>query len=537
MEFYSNNSTTKKIISGTLSMTLASFIVKLVGLAYKVPLSYILSDEGMGYFNSAYTVYSFFYLICVAGVPKAITILVSEAEARGEYREKRKIYTSSLKAFGVFGFLFSVALCLMAGELSAFIGNPLSEMAIAVIAPSVFFTAISGVMRGYLCAHMRFTHVAVSQMIDAILKTVLGIVFALVAVSRGYEIHIVSALTIFGATLGTLAGTLYLMFVTKIEKTQEKTGQRAILPDGSRVIFKVLHISLPITLSAAAMSLTNLIDLSLVMKRLVGLGYSTSQASALYGNYTTLVVPLIGVSVALLSPVAISVMPALATSFSRGDRKAFDWHLAFAMKIAAFVSVPIAFGLTFYSGEVLRLVFEDADATVAAPILSIGASAVVFMSLLAVVNSALESAGVVRAPIYSMLIGGGFKLIVSYYMIGSERFGISGAPIGTAVCYAVALTVSLCMLYRKIGFRLHVITVLLIPLLNSCLMILISKSIMAYMSKFISGNVYSALCIMICMILYFLLTLLSYIFYNKSNIFGENAQKFNIKLMKYDENV
>ena len=194
-------------------------------------------------------------------------------------------------------------------------------------------------------------------------------------------------------------------------------------------------------------------------------------------------------------------MPALASSFSRGDKSAFESHLGFAMKIAAFVSIPIDFGLTFYSKEVLCLVFEDADATVAAPILSIGAPTVVFMSLLAVVNSALESAGVVRAPIYSMLIVGVFKLFVSYYMIGSDRFGISGAPIGTAVCYAVALGVSVCLLYRRVGFRLHVVTVLFVPFFNSCLMILMSKSATSYLSRHVGGNVYYASCVLICMLL------------------------------------
>ena len=71
----------KSIVRGALSLTVSALIVKIVGLIYKVPLSYILSDEGMGYFNSAYTVYTFFYIICTAGVPKAISIITSSAES------------------------------------------------------------------------------------------------------------------------------------------------------------------------------------------------------------------------------------------------------------------------------------------------------------------------------------------------------------------------------------------------------------------------------------------------------------------------
>ena len=82
---YGNN-----VIKGALSLTISTLIVKFLGLIYKVPLSYILSDEGMGYFNSAYTVYTFFYIICTAGVPKAISILTAKAEEDG----KRESVTS-----------------------------------------------------------------------------------------------------------------------------------------------------------------------------------------------------------------------------------------------------------------------------------------------------------------------------------------------------------------------------------------------------------------------------------------------------------
>ena len=82
-----------KLISGALILTVSGIIVKFLGFIYKIPLSYILSDEGMGYFNSAYTVYTFFYIVCTAGVPKAISILVAEAESEGKGFESRKAIT------------------------------------------------------------------------------------------------------------------------------------------------------------------------------------------------------------------------------------------------------------------------------------------------------------------------------------------------------------------------------------------------------------------------------------------------------------
>lgn len=517
--------TTKKIVSGTLSMTVAALIVKLIGLAYKIPLSYILTDEGMGYFNSAYTVYSLFYLISTAGVPKAITILISDAKSKGNTVEKRKIYSVSIRAFAILGLVFSVVLCLFSEKFAILIGNPLSRYTMIFIAPSIFFTAVSGVIRGYLCAYMKFYHIAISQLIDAILKTVLGISLAMLAYSRGYSSYLISAFTILGATIGAFVSTVYLIIVSKTSNTIYNIEQKNDNIRASSVIFRVIKISLPITLSAAALSMANVIDLFLVMKRLAELGYSTSQASVLYGNYTTLVVPMIGLGGALLAPVAMSTMPALASAFSKSDIDSFSKHLNFALKVSAFVAIPLSFGLTFFSKEVLALIFDDADATVAAPILSIGATAIVFYGILTVINCALESVGVVNAPIYSMLFGGAVKFVSSYFLIGSENFGISGAPIGTTLCYATALAISSILLYKKCRLRISFISILFFPFLNSALMIILTKVVMNCLSGYLDGYLYSVMCIATCGAFYILSTLFFYTFCIKLKKIGKNAQK------------
>ena len=93
-------SSANNIIRGALSLTVSGFIVKVIGLVFKVPLSYILSDEGMGFFNSAYTVYTFFYIICTAGIPKAISILIAGAE--GETNNRKEVYKTAFYVFGFF---------------------------------------------------------------------------------------------------------------------------------------------------------------------------------------------------------------------------------------------------------------------------------------------------------------------------------------------------------------------------------------------------------------------------------------------------
>ena len=124
------------VLGGAISLSLATLIVKLLGVFYKIPLAAILGDEGMGYFNSAYTVYAFFYLLCTAGVPKAIMILISEktAECRGE--EINKIMHIASRAFLLLGVAVCGAFIIFSEPLASFIGNSSSRATMIAAAPT-----------------------------------------------------------------------------------------------------------------------------------------------------------------------------------------------------------------------------------------------------------------------------------------------------------------------------------------------------------------------------------------------------------------
>ena len=166
------------ILGGTFSLTLSTIIVKLLGLIYKIPLSSILGDEGMGYFNSAYTVYAFFYLLCTAGVPKAVMIMVSEAKARGKECDEERVVKIAFAMFLLLGIFVTILFICFSDYLSSLIGNSKSAATMIAIAPSIIFISLSGVIRGYLSAHTRLLDVAVSQIIEGVGKLIFGLAFA-----------------------------------------------------------------------------------------------------------------------------------------------------------------------------------------------------------------------------------------------------------------------------------------------------------------------------------------------------------------------
>lgn len=431
------------LVSGAFSLTLSTIIVKILGLIYKIPLSSILGDEGMGCFNSAYTVYAFFYLLCTAGVPKAVMIMVSEAKAKGRAIEERRIVNVASIMFFTLGIVVTSLFVLFSAKLAALIGNSRSAATMIAIAPSIIFISLSGVIRGYLSANMRLIDIAVSQIVEGVGKLALGLIFASFGRRLSLPLEIISALTILGVTFGAMFGLVYLLICSKIKISKEKEGQNEHSASKRHIARRILSISIPITVSAAVMSITNIIDLGLIMRSLVHIGYSESQASALYGNYTTLAVPMLNLAVSIITPISVAFLPTFTESIVRFDDEGLLNTEKSAFEITAFLSAPMTVGLMLFAREILDLLFKNSSTDIGAALLCSLAPSILFSSTLINVNTLLEAKGMVKAPLVSMLFGSIGKVFVSYFVITRTDLGIFGAPIGTVVSYGIALAVSL----------------------------------------------------------------------------------------------
>lgn len=442
------------IVGGALSLTLSALTVKVLGLIYKVPLSYMLSDEGMSYFNSAYTVYTFFFIICTAGIPKAISILVSETESDGNARGSYETYTSALKFFGGVGIIISCLFLLLSKPISILIGNKNAFLTMVSIAPSIYFICMSGVMRGYLNGTLNLLPIAISELISGVSRLLFGLVFAFIAYRINLDIILISAFTIFGTTLGSFISYLFLSICINHKYVDEIVGQnRSLIKINTNSLKRILRISIPLTVTSAIGSVGNIIDLGIIMKRLQHSGYTELQASVLYGNYTTLTVPMVNLVATLIAPIGAVLLPIISRLNVKGDKKLLAEKISLGMKLAVYISIPISFMFYYSSRDILRLIFDDSSANLGFECLRLVSFGIVFMSLLTVLNTVLEALGKTKAPLYSMLIGCLVKLLSAYFFIGKAEYGILGASVSTVISYAVSFLISFVafILYTKIS--------------------------------------------------------------------------------------
>ena len=429
------------LLSGALAMTLSVAIVKIIGVLYKVPLSYMLGEEGMGYFNSAYTVYGFFYVISSAGTPKAVTMLFARMEKGFESGALESICRRLLRIFAFFGIAVTLAFILLASPISALIGNKKAVYTMLTIAPTILFTTISGVLRGYLNGRSRMLPIAISQLIEASSKLVLGLIFAFVGIKLTLSVPIVSCLSILGITLGSFFSLLY-MYISCFRKSDARAKTR--IPQEKGIFKEVIQAAIPITLSAAVGAASGVIDLTLVINGLRSSGFSEEVANAIYGNYSTLAIPMVNLVSSLLLPITMVLLPRLAATSVKSAE--FSNTLERAFRVSLALATPVAIIYALYSFDILDILFASGVSANGSSALSALSPSVVLLPLLTVVNTALEASGKMGKALLSLSLGLLVKLIVSIVLIPNTEFGIIGAALGTVASYLFSLLLSLLFL-------------------------------------------------------------------------------------------
>ena len=434
------------IFGGAISLTVSALLVKILGVIYKVPLSYVLTDVGMGYFNTAYTVYGFFYVLSTAGVPKAITCIISEAESKG--RDGYDIYKISLRFFTIIGSIITVAYMIFSPLITKIISNSAALYTMLLIGPSILFVSTGGVCRGFLCAKGRLLPVAISQLIEAVCKLILGLSFALLARHLKLGLSVISAWAVLGITLGSLLGTLYMVIISKNEKNGQNAGQKNEV-DRKELYKNILKIAAPITLSSSVLTIGGLIDMTVIMRCLEALGYSEESANEIYGNYTTLAVPMVNLVISLVTPLTVYLLPILIKARTSGNinevRKSTERICALSMLFVC--PCVVAFGL--YGFDILDVLFTTVQAAKGYKLLIILSVGTLFLAALNLLNTVQEAYGRFNYPIITLSIGVVVKLIFEPLLVLYTPAGILGVPISTVLSYMLATFLSFILLPKE----------------------------------------------------------------------------------------
>ncbi len=466
----------RRFISGVYVLTLSTVIVKIIGLIYKIPMLKLLGSTGMGYFNSAYEIYAAFCVISTSGMPVAMSLLISSTE---DERRRKRIFRVALFTFLILGLVCMALILGLAYPFSQFLGTPQTYFSLLCISPAIFFICLSSAARGYFQGLGQMKQTAVSQVIEAAGKLIFGLIFASVGIRLGLDAPKIAGAAVLGLTLAEALSAAYL-FMSKKKTTAEHSESG----EGKDIFFSLMKTTLPITLSASVLSVTKLIDMTMIFRRLGSLGYGSDLVNSIYGSYTTLAIPLFSLTPALVSAIALPLVPTISSARAEGDLDTQNQIAKRAFKLTSLIAAPIGAGLTLFSTPILELIFSGETQAIAysSPLLSILGLSVLLSCFITVQNALLQAYGKPSLPLISMIIGSAAKILICYILVGNPNINMYGIPIGTFVCDFCISAISFYFLAKHSPLTLKFSDILIKPYL--CAVVSCALAFMIYdMSK------------------------------------------------------
>ena len=443
----------QSFIKGAAILAATSIFVKIIGAIYKIPLFNILGDVGKGAFQATYNVYTAILNIATAGVPVALSRMVSSAAAIGNTGLVKRYNRVAMPAFIIIGLAAMISMFVFAGQLAGAMNLSLAAPGIRVLAPAVFFVCIISVYRGYAQGYENMIPTAASQALEVVCKAAFGITITLLLSHAGYGIENVSAGGIMGVTIGLgLCIPLLAWYKRKIDRSVEQNENSAQLPGALNVFWQIIKVSIPISIGASFMSIITVIDNSVASGRLQNsLGLTETEASAQLGIYAG-GLALYNLPSALIVPVAISLVPAIAGALASGRRDDARDIMQSSVKLVNLFALPACAGLMALASPINIVLYGDSRQVAANILIFLGAAAF-FVCLQLVTTAILQANGNERLPILTIFIGGVIKIALCYVLVGNPEIGIIGSPIGSVACFIVICALNIILIRLKVSER------------------------------------------------------------------------------------
>ena len=454
---------------GAAILTAGIILVKLIGALFKIPLGNIISEAAFADFNTAYYIYSLLIIVSTGGLPVALSKMVSEANALGRGNQVTKTFRVAFVTFCTLGIISMLIMVLFPHQLAALMNNSHSAYCIMALAPAMFFVCPLSAFRGYFQGHSLMAPTAVSQIIEALCKLIIGLSLAAYMVSRGLDDSITASGAILGVSVGTAAAVLFIALrFGRHRRVQPRYQDTA---DSSREILgTLLKLAIPITLGSSVMSLASLLDTSIIFGRLQdAAGFTEDAARTLKGIYDK-AITLYNLPSSLMIPITASVIPAVSAAHATKNHKQGARISETALRTTALFAFPAGMGLCALGEPIIRLVYPNTDVALAGSILSVLGIAAIFVCFMLVCNSILQAHRMVTIPMVTTIIGCVLKCVVNYILSGNPNIHIRGGSISTLVCFGIIAIMDLFIIKMALPRSLSLIRAFLKPGISALVM-------------------------------------------------------------------
>lgn len=457
-----------RFLQGAFILTLAGFIVKILGSFNRFILSRLLGGEGIGLYQMAYPVYMLLLSVAAAGVPVAVSILVAEKAADRDYFGARNIFHTTIVVLGIFGLAASVFLYYLAGFLvdTGLLRDSRAYTALVALTPAVLCSGVLAGFRGYFQGFQLMTPSAVSQVAEQFVRVLSMLFFAWYLFPYGLEYAAAGAA--FGSVPGSITGLLVLLafYIFKREDIKKLCAKGDISLAAAFEGFKenpvkelsfsgilttakrLVLLAVPVSLANIMLPLSAAVDMLLVPNRLGAAGFAVGDSTALFGYLAGMAQPLILLCTIPAVSIATSLVPALAKEVAEEEGKNVGIKLRQAFRMCFLITVPAAVGMYLLADPIATVLYGIKES---APVIAVLAPSVVFLGLFQISSGALQGIGKINVPMFSMFCGIFVKIGLLYYLTAVPEWNIYGAVWATNMNFLLSAVINIVFLQFYAG--------------------------------------------------------------------------------------
>lgn len=532
-------------VKGAFIATLGIVLTKILGIVYVIPFHAVIGESGGALYGYAYTIYLLFMSLSSAGIPLAISKIVSEYQTLGYYNAKRRAFIIGKKIALLLGFICFLLLLLFApwisravlGDLSG--GNTISDvtLVIRVVASALLFVPVLSIYRGYFEGHRFMEEPSFSQVLEQLVRVFIIVLGSFLAL-KVFNLSITSAvgIAVFGATAGAIAAYLYLIYKKKKNSAKFNEKIRPVnepIITNKQIFRKIVVYAIPFILIDVFKSLYSYIDMITVVEGLVQYAdFSVRDAETIMSMLSTWGAKFNMIVLSISTGIVISLIPNLTSSIVKKDYSDINHKINQAFSILLFFTLPMTLGISFLSKSIWTVFYGASEfgPSVLSYFIFVGFMIGLFTSTISIVQVLKDY----KTVIWSLVIGVCLKfllndnLIMAFYKMGLPAY--YGVITASLIGYFVSFMICIMRLKFKYKINYEDLTKNLIDsICGSMLMIVV-----LFLVRLILPSTDSRVIHFIYVIIYSILGAFVYIIYmwntkSMKRIFGNRLNYFTKK--------
>ncbi|MDO5003271.1 MAG: polysaccharide biosynthesis protein [bacterium] len=355
-------------VQGAFIATLGIVITKILGILYVIPFYAIIGEQGGALYGYAYSIYLVFMAISSAGIPLAISKIISEYQTLGYYDAKQRAFKIGKQIATTLGILCFIILFVFAPQIATAIlgdlkgGNTIEDVTfvIRVISTAITVVPVLSIYRGYFEGHKFITPTAVSQVFEQVVR-VLVIVVGSFLTLKVFNLSLTTAVgvAVFGATVGSFASYFYLIekrFKNKKKFEEKELNVKEPKITNKQILKKIMIYAFPLIMIDIFKSLYSVVDTVTVVKTL-GPIYGTKTAESIMSILSTWAAKFNMIIISISTGMIVSLTPNLTASAVVGNTEDVKKKINQSFQMLIFLILPMTVGLSFLAKPVYTVFY------------------------------------------------------------------------------------------------------------------------------------------------------------------------------------